>query len=112
MEGRKMQKRVIVVALLCVMGLATLAVGTASAAYGTFECVINKVTANYWGFYLVTLTEINNTFQNQQFLIVDDGSGMVKAQYASALTAFANSTNVVIGGDPVDGVIYELGAKK
>ena len=107
-----MKKKVMLVALLCILGLSTLAVGTGEAAYATYNCVVNSVTSNYWGYYLVTLTEVNNAFVNQQFFIVDDGSGMVKAQYATALTAFANSTNVIIGGDATDGVIYQLGAVK
>ena len=112
MEDGKMKKKVMLVALLVILGLSTLAVGTGEAAYANYTCVVNSVSSNYWGYYLVTLTEVNNAFVNQQFFIVDDGSGMVKAQYATALTAFANSTNVIIGGDATDGVIYQLGAVK
>lgn len=113
-----MKKKALVMALLCVMGLTTLAVGTAGAAYGTFTCTVNKVTANYWGYYLVTLTDNAGSFSNNTMVIVTPGSTeMVKAQFAAALTAFANSTNVVIGGDPNyfgtgAGGIFELSAAK
>lgn len=113
-----MKRKVLVAALLCVMGLTTLFVGTACAAYGTFTCTVSNVTANYWGYYLVTLTDNNGAFTNNTMVIVSPGTTeMQKAQYATALTAFANSTNVVIGGDPDyfgpnAGGIFQLGAAK
>jgi len=58
------------------------------------------------------MTDNAGTFTNQQFFIPDDGTGMNKAIYAAALTAFANSTNVAVYADPVSTAVFQLYAAK
>ena len=107
-----MKKKVLLIALLCVMGMATLSVGNADAAAGFYTCTITQTGANYWGYYIVYLTDNGGAFTNQAFFIPDSGTGMNKAIYAAALTAFANSTNVNVYADPATTVLFQLYAAK
>jgi hypothetical protein len=113
-EDSKMKRKVMLVALLCVLGMATLSIGTANAAVGTYTCTVNATGANYWGYYAVTLTDVGGTFTNLVCFIPVDPAlpGMDKAQYAAALTAFANSTNVVAYLDTTSTAIFQLYASK
>ncbi|MBU4234206.1 MAG: hypothetical protein KKD99_06345 [Proteobacteria bacterium] len=114
-EDGKMKKKVMLVALLCVLGMATLSIGNANAAIGTYTCSVVAAGANYWGYYAVTLTDNNGAFTNLVcFIPVDpvNAPGMEKAQYAAALTAFANSTNVVAFMDTSSTAIFQLYASK
>ena len=88
-------KRKALVALFCVMGLM-LAVGVAQATL--FTCAIDQAGVNSGGYYYVYLTDTTGTgwTGSQLFLIPTGVQNLTNAMYASALTAFANSTNVVI----------------
>ena len=109
-----MKKKVLLIALLCAMGMATLSVGNADAAAGFYTCTITQTGANYWGYYIVYMTDNAATpaFTNQAFFIPDNGTGINKSIYAAALTAFANSTNVNVYADPVTTVLFQLYAAK
>jgi hypothetical protein len=110
----KVKKKVMLVALLCVLGMATLSIGNANAAIGTFTCTVNATGANYWGYYAVTLTDNAGSFSNLVCFIPEDPAipGMSKAMYAAALTAFANSSNVVAFLDTTSTAIFQLYAAK
>jgi hypothetical protein len=87
-----MKTKVLMVALVCVMGLTMLSVGNANAG-AWYNCTINaagSVTVPP-GSYFVRITEINGAFTDA-FMWLD--TTMAKEMLASALTAFANSTNV------------------
>jgi hypothetical protein len=49
-------------------------------------------------------------FTNANFFIVDSGSGMNKAIYAAALTAWANSSRVFVYVDPATFACYTVEA--
>ena len=61
-EDGKMKKKVMLVALLCVLGMATLSIGNANAVVGYYTCTVTQTGANYWGWYAVTLTDNGGTF--------------------------------------------------
>jgi hypothetical protein len=95
MEGGEMKKKVMLVVLLSFMGLAALSIGNAEAAGPWYTCTISQAGSN-WAGYVVTLTDTATTptFSNVQF-VIDTNGGKQKEIYAAALTALANSTNVV-----------------
>jgi hypothetical protein len=109
-----MKRKALVVALALAMGLVVFSVGNAMAAPATYTCTISQAGGNYWGYYVITLTDTASpaAFTNQQFFIPDDGSGMNKVMYAAALTALANSTNVQIYADPVTTACFLVYATK
>ena len=113
-EDGKMKKKMLLIALLVVMGMATLSIGNANAAAGAFTCTVTQTGANYWGYYIVYMTDNAGSFTNKAFFIPDNPSapGMNKAIYAAALTAFANSTNVTVWADPDSTVLFQLYAAK
>ena len=89
-----MKKRVMAVVMLTVMGLVALSAGIAQADWQT--CTVSQVGStgsNYW----ITATETSTTplFSNVTF-IIDESNGRGKEMFATALTAFANSSNVQI----------------
>jgi hypothetical protein len=110
-----MKKKMMLVALLCVLGVATLSIGNANAAASTYTCSVVQTGANYWGWYSATLTDNGGTFNNLVcWFPVDpvNAPGMEKAAYAAALTAFANSTNVVVLLDTTSNAIFQIYASK
>ncbi|MDO9573544.1 MAG: hypothetical protein Q7I94_01020 [Candidatus Contubernalis sp.] len=111
-----MKKKVMLVALLCVLGIASMSIGNANAAPAFYSCTVTQTGANYWGYYIVYLTDVGagKAFTDQAFFIPDDPAnpGMNKAQFATALTAFANSTNVNVYADPVTTVLFQTYAAK
>jgi hypothetical protein len=86
-----MKRKALVVALLCVMGLAAICSGNAEAATA-YNCVIVAV-GNNGGYNYAYLTDAGGTFTDQVFLI-DNASGFAKEMLAILLTAWANSQNV------------------
>jgi len=109
---RRVLKKKVLVALLCAMVLAVFSVGNAMAALATYTCSISQAGANYWGYYVVQLSDTAGAFTNSQFIIVDSGNGMNKVMYAAALTALANSTNVEVQADTVSGACASVIAVK
>ena len=112
-EEGKMKKKVLLVALLCVFGMATLSIGNANAAVGTFTCTVSAAglitgilcrhsDRRGWDFYQFSMFYPSGPRK----------PGMEKAQYAAALTAFANSTNVVAYMDTTSTAIFQLYASK
>jgi hypothetical protein len=100
MEDGEMKKSVMAVVMLTVLGLMVgLSGGVAQAAWAT--CTISNVGStgsNYW----VTATDTTTPtalFTNVTF-ILDESNGRGKEMFATALTAFANSTNIQIWVDP------------
>ena len=90
-----MKKRMMVVVMLTVMVMVALSAGFAQAAFKT--CTVSQVGCNgdmYW----LTATETSNAFTNMTFVIDDRTRG--KEMFATALTAFANSTNLLLWVDP------------
>ena len=97
MEDGEMKKKVLALVMLTFMVLVGLS-GVAQAGWVT--CTVSQVGStgsNYW----VTVTEAvtNPTFTNATFFI-DEGSQRGKEMFATALTAFANSTNVQLWIEP------------
>jgi hypothetical protein len=86
-----MKRKALLVALLCVMGLAALFSGNAEAA-AAYNCSIVAVGNNGATNY-VYLTDSGGAFTAQVFLI-DNASGFAKEMLAIFLTAWANSQNV------------------
>lgn len=111
-EDGKMKKKVMLVALLCVLGMTTLSIGNANAAQGFYTCTVNATGAMWWGFQTVTLTDNGAAFGPQEYFILEDGTGMSKSMYAAALTAFANSTSVKAYLDTTASTVYLLYATK
>ena len=94
MEDGEMRKKAMLVALLCVMGLAVLSVANAEA--GWYTCTISQVGMGTGGIYTVVLTDTAGTpaFTDRTFTIYT-GLSKEKEMYAAALTAWANSNYVV-----------------
>jgi hypothetical protein len=89
-----MKKKALVMALLCVMGLA-MAVGTAQATW--YTCTIQSAGFLDGGYYVIYLTDINNAASTSTpFLLQNASPSAINAMYAAALTSFANSTNVIV----------------
>jgi hypothetical protein len=107
-----MKRKALVVALLCVMGLAVLSLGTAMAAEGTFTVTIQDAGSNFWGYYTFTAVDTNAAgFGTVRFFIVADATtAMQKASYAAALTAFANGGKAIIYADPATTACWEVRA--
>lgn len=110
-----MKRKALVVALLCVMGLATLSVGTAMAVQDSYTVTLSDVGSNFWGFYTFTATSttVNPNFPAPvRFFIVQDAapSPMQKASYAAALTAYSGSGKAIIYADPVTTACWEVRA--
>ena len=93
-----MKMRVMAVVMLTVMALVGLSGGVAQAAWAT--CTISNVGStgtNYW----ITVTDTTTPtplFTNVTF-IIDESNGRGKEMFATALTAFANSTNIQLWVD-------------
>jgi hypothetical protein len=96
LEEVKMKKKGLVVALLCVMGIATMAIGNANAA-GWYTCSVSGCGATWADAYItVTDTATNPAFPANTTFVIDNSTGKSNQMYAAALTAFANSTNVML----------------
>ena len=85
-----MKGKALVVALLCVMGLAAIFIGNAEAA--SYNCTIDAVGTNYGSNY-VYLSDTGGSFTARVFLI-DPALGNSKEMLAVLLTAWANTQNV------------------
>lgn len=110
-----MKRKALMVALICIMGLATLSIGSAGAAEAFYTCTVSDCGSNFWGFYTFTAVDTNTStgFGTARFFIVDNGSttnNTVKAEYAAALTAWSNSGKVIIFADPVSTACFEVRA--
>jgi hypothetical protein len=101
MEGGEMRKKLMLVALLCVMGLTALSIGNAEAAGPWYTCTISQAGSNWVG-YVVTLSDTAATpaFTNVAY-VIDTVAGKQKEIYAAALSAWANSSYVVAYMSPV-----------
>jgi hypothetical protein len=111
-EGGVMKKKALVMALVFVMGLA-MVVGTAQAAW--YTCSVQQTGFHEAGIYIVYLTDLNTPGSTSTpFIIVGGNQNFVNGMYAGALTAFANSTNVVVdlGSFSAWDACYSLWASK
>ena len=110
-----MKKKTILVALLCVMGLAALSIGNAEAAPPWYNCTISQAGANWTPSYVVVLSDTATTpaFTNREF-VIDSASAQKNAIYAAALTAWANSSYVLVylQGTAVGSKVYAIYTKK
>jgi hypothetical protein len=90
-------KRKVLVVLLCAMALAAISFSNAEAAAGWHTCIISKVGASN-SYYLLYLTDTAPTpdWVGEQVFIISLTSAEAKAMYATALTAWANSSNVSV----------------
>ena len=90
-----MKRKIAVVAVLCAM-MVVLSIGAAQAAF--YTCTISSAGVSNSGYYYVTVTDTAATpaFTNRTFLLGGPGLnvGYTNQFYATALTAFANSTNI------------------
>ena len=111
-----MKRKALMVALFCIMGLTI-----AGAAQATlYTCTISQAGVNMGGYYVVYLTDTATTpawVGAFPFLIPTTTQTLTNGMYAAALTALANSTNVVAdiynpGTMPQYQPIYSLSASK
>lgn len=108
-----MKRKALLVALVCVMGLAVLSVGTAIGAQGFFTVNVTDVGSGIFGFYTFTATDTAaGGFGTQRFFILQDPSPspLQKAAFASALTAYSCSGAAIIYADPVSTACWEVRA--
>jgi hypothetical protein len=112
-----MKRKALIVALFCIMGL-TLA-GAAQAT--NYTCTISQVGILGGAYYVVYLTDTNTSTPGWAgafpFLIPTTSQSIANGMYAAALTAYANSTNVIAdiynpGTMPQYSVIASLSATK
>ena len=92
-----MKKKALALMLLAVMGLVGLSGGVAQAGWETASILqVGSTGTNYW----LTASSTTSTppFSNITF-IIDESNGRGKEMFATALTAFASSTNVQIWVD-------------
>jgi hypothetical protein len=93
-EDGEMKKKALVMALLCVMGLTAISIGTAEAG-AWYTCTISQVGATNWGNWVIlTDTATTPAFTNVMFLI--DASTVPKEMFATSLSAWANSNDVLV----------------
>jgi hypothetical protein len=106
-----MKKKAIVIVLACIMVMA--AIGIGNAAPGYYTCTISRSGAATYG-YWIEASDINGAFSNTFFLIDQSVPNMAPAMYATALTAYANSSNVLLYvADSTPGsLIFVLAAAK
>jgi hypothetical protein len=72
-----------------------MAVGTAQATW--YTCTIQSAGFLSGGYYVIYLTDVNNAASTSTpYLIFNANQTYVNAMYAAALTAYANSTNVIV----------------
>ena len=86
--------KALVVILVVVMGMAAISIGNAEA--GIFTCTISQAGADNGGFYKVVLSDAVGTAFTDMLFLLSPANAQQKNMYAAALTAFANSTNVVV----------------
>ena len=91
-----MKRKALVVALLCVMGLAAISVSNAEAG-GWYTCQVTQAGAATYG-YFITLIDTASTknFDDNTMFYIDQSAGCGKEMLAAALTAWANGGNVYI----------------
>lgn len=91
-----MKRKALMVALVCIMGL-TIA-GAAQADF--YTCTISQTGILVGQYYTLYLADTNTAAPGwtgiQPFLIPTTSQSIANGMYAAALTAFANSTNVII----------------
>jgi hypothetical protein len=111
-----MKRKSMMVALFCIMGL--LLAGAAQAT--EYTCTIQKAGIIGSTYYVVYLTDTNASpawTGSFPFLIPTTSQAIANGLYATALTAIANSTNVVAdlynpGVMPPYSVLYSLSTVK
>jgi hypothetical protein len=90
-----MKRKGLAVVLLCVLGLATIAIGNVEAAGPWYTCTVSGCGATWTDAYItVTDTATTKGFPDNTTFVIDNTTGQANKMYAAALTAFANSTNV------------------
>jgi hypothetical protein len=96
LEGGKMKRKGLVVVLLCVMGLATISIGNVEAA-AWYTCSVSLAGASISdAIVCLTDTAAAPAFPAATPFIIDNSTGRANQMLATALTAFANSTNVSV----------------
>ena len=92
-----MKRKGLLVVLLCVMGLATISIGNVEAAGPWYTCTISGAGATSTD-SAITLTDTATTpgFPANTTYFIDNSTQRANQMLAAALTAFANSTNVVV----------------
>jgi hypothetical protein len=88
-----MKKLGVMVALCLVIGAFTV---NSAGAYAWYTCTVDQAGSMQWGAYVVlTDTAVTPAFPAKTTFIIDtsDAANM-RSMLASALTAFANSTNL------------------
>jgi hypothetical protein len=111
-----MKRKALMVALFCIMGL--MLVGAAQATQ--YTCTISQAGILGGQYYTIYLTDTSATPAwpgVYPFLIPTTSQSIANGMYATALTALANSTNVIVdvynpGTLPQYTVVYSLGAAK
>jgi len=101
---REMKKKVMVLMLVGMLALV-FSVGNAMAAPPWYVCTISEAGTTEVGYSWVTLTDTATpaAFTNTIF-IIPDANVNAKGEFAAALTAVANSSNVrVLLMDPTAG---------
>lgn len=94
-------KKALVVALL-VMGLGVLCISGAQAANlpPWYDCQVTATGCNAAGVMTVTLTNpafpTGSQGANTTVFLIDNSGGHAKEMFAAALTAFANSSTVLV----------------
>jgi hypothetical protein len=86
-----MKRKALILAVLCVMGISFLSITTAGAAY--YTCQVQQVGIDLNGYGVIYLTE-GTAFPTSTIFIVLPNDPNKNTIIASALTAFANSTNL------------------
>lgn len=111
-----MKRKALIVALFCIMGLMI-----AGAAQATnYTCTISQAGIIGSQYYVVYLTDTSGSpawTGAFPFLIPTGSQAIANGMYATALTAIANSTNVIAdiynpGTMPQYQVIYSISATK
>jgi hypothetical protein len=92
-----MRKKALVVALLCVMAIAAISIGTAGAAAVPpwYNCTV-QFCGSHVSFYFIQVTDTAATpaWAGSRFFIMDPNAPLSKSQLASALTGYASGGTV------------------
>ena len=91
-----MKRQALVVALLCVIGLAAISTDTAEAG-GWYTCQVTQAGAATYGYFVTLIdTASSKNFPDNTMFYIDQSAGAGKEMLAAALTAWANGGNVYI----------------
>jgi hypothetical protein len=95
-----MKKLLVVAVLMIGFGLGFINSSMAAATPPWYECAVVAVGANGGGIYNVTLTNpafpTGSQGANTTVFLLDNNGGNANSMLATALTAFANSTMVLV----------------